>query len=190
MKKTALFWAAVFCVFPVFAQQNINPLGVITGHYAPLPGDFTTGVIPRADLDRIIQAGIRAPSANNRQPWYFTVIQTQTLAQQIVPQTLEGNALIVVSAVGDGITNGRAILDCALATQSMYLAAQVLGYGSRIYTGPLDKLNKNKNLKSDLGFPHGHNAVAVVRVGKINPPADAVSAASKRESADTKVTYK
>jgi nitroreductase len=184
---------AFYCIFPaavaqLAAQQNFDPLGVIIGHYAPLPSDFTTGAIPRADLERIIQAGIRAPSANNRQPWYFTVVQSQSLAQKIVPQTQEGNVLIVVSAVGDGITNSREILDCALATQSIYLAAQALGYGSRIYTSPVEALNKK--LKSELGFPGRQNAVAVVRVGKITPSADAVSAASKRDGVDKKVTYK
>lgn len=174
-------------VLSVFAQQA-GPAGVIINHYAANNNHFVAGAIPRTDLDRIVQAGVRAPSAANRQPWRFTVVQDLTLAKKIVSQTLDGNALIVISAEGDGKTNGVQILDCALAAESIYLAAQALGYGSRIYTGPIDGVNRS--LKSDLGLPSGHSAVVLVRVGRINAGIDAVSAASSRRSAADMVTYK
>ena len=172
--------------FPLFAQQPSNPAGVILTNYATPPGSFTTGAIPKADLDTVIQAGVRAPSARNQQPWHFTVVQNLDLAKKMVPDTVQGNVLIVVSSAGDGKTNGVQILDCALAVQSIYLAAQSLGYGSRIYTGPMDSLNRT--LKGDLSLPSGHNAIALVRIGKV--AADAVSRASPRKAADAVVTYK
>ena len=190
MKKQILFimlMLAVFYANVLFAQQSPNPTGVITGHYATPANSFIAGAIPKADLDQIIQAGVRAPSAGNRQPWHFTVVQNLSLAKKMVPQTAEGNVIIVVSAAGDGKTNGVQILDCALAVQSIYLAAQALGYGSRIYTGPMD--NINMNLKAELGLPNGHNAVALVLVGKV-AKLDAVSGASRRNSVESVVTYK
>jgi hypothetical protein len=178
------------------AQEVSNPgLKPIINNYAPRT--FAAGEIPRSDLDLIIRAGIRAPSASNRQPWHFTVVQNLTLAQKIVPRVNDGNVLIVISASGDSKTNAREILDCGLATESIYLAAQALGYGSRIYTGPIDALNRS--LKADLGLPSGYSAVALVRVGRVQgglgtstggSPLDAVSGASSRNSADTKVNYK
>jgi nitroreductase len=168
------------------AQEAGGPAAVMLNHYSTR--NFLTGAIPAADLNAIIQAGVRAPSAANRQPWLFTVVRTLSLAQKIVPQTVEGNVLIVVSAAGDGKTNTREIIDCALATESIYLAAFALGYGSRIYTGPINDLN-NK-YKGELGLPAGHNAVALVRVGKVQPGVDAVSAASARKKAEEVVTYK
>jgi nitroreductase len=116
------------------------------------------------------------------------VVQTQTLAKQLVSNVVDGNVLIVISASGDGKTNGAAILDCALATQSMYLAAQALGLGSRIYTGPMDTINSR--YKSDLGLPNGYSAVALVRVGQVRPGVDAVSAASSRKNLNSIVNYK
>jgi nitroreductase len=180
--------AALILGLPVFAQQNGDPAGVIINHYAAAARDFVAGAIPRADLDRIVQAGINAPSAVNRQPWHFTVVQNQALAKKLVSNLVDGNVLIVVSAQGDGKTNGVQILDCALAVQSIYLAAQALGYGSRIYTGPMDNLNKT--LKPELGLPSGHSAVALVRVGKVQGPVDVISAASSRKKATDLVTYK
>ena len=190
MKKQVLFIMtalAGLCACSVAAQQTPNPTGVITGHYAAPANGFIAGAISKADLEQIIKAAVRAPSARNAQPWHFTVVQTLILAKKIVPQTVDGNVIIVVSAAGDGKTNGTEILDCALAVQSIYLAAQALGYGSRIYTGPMNDLNKN--LKAELGLPAGHSAVALVRIGKLEK-LDAVSGASPRKSVDSVVTYK
>jgi nitroreductase len=185
MKKEVLFIAlAVICANALFAQQGANPTGVITGHYAT--SSFISGAIPKADLDQIIRAGVRAPSARNAQPWHFIVVQNLSLAKKMVAQTVDGNVIIVVSAAGDGRTNGTEILDCGLAVQSIYLAAQALGYGSRIYTGPMNDINRN--LKAELGLPNGHSAVALIRIGKVNT--DAVSGASSRKSVDSVVTYK
>ena len=182
-----LFTLSVFCFLqPAFAQQNSGPAASILNHYAAR--NFTAGAIPRSDLELIVQAGIRAPSARNTQPWHFTVIQNQNLAKQLVSNIVDGNVLIVVSAQGDGKTNGAQILDCGLAVESIYLAAQALGYGSRIMTGPMDTLNSK--LKSELGLPSGYSAVALVRVGKVQGAVDVVSAASSRKKAEEVVTYR
>jgi nitroreductase len=180
-----LFW----CVFNLLAADiNSQALAGITSHYAAR--NFTAGTVSRADLDRILLAGVRAPSASNRQPWRFTVVQNAALSRQILSNMPEGNVLILISASGDGRTNGRVILDCALATESIYLAAQSLGLGSRIYTGPIDALNSNSRLKTELGLPNDHNAVALVRVGQVQPGIDAVSAASARKDPNAVVSYK
>jgi nitroreductase len=190
MKK--IFFLAIvlpFLLTPVFSQQNssaTSAANLILNHYAAR--NFVEGAIPSSDLDTIIKAGIRAPSAGNRQPWHFTVVQNLDLVKQIVSGSVNGNVLIVVSAQGDGKTNGVQILDCALAVQSIYLAAQALGYGSRIYTGPIDTVNSR--FKTQLGLPSGHNAVALVKVGRLQGQVDAVTAASSRKSAQELVTYK
>jgi nitroreductase len=185
MKKPCLVCVLLGFSLGLCAQDN-GALGAILNHYAAR--NFAAGEVARADLERIIQAGIRSPSAANRQPWHFTVVQNQGLLRRIVSNSTEGNVLIVISAPGDGRTNGREILDCGLAAQSMYLAAQALGLGSRIYTGPIDALNSQ--LKAELGLPQGHSAVVLVRVGRRAPDADAASAASARRAANETVSYK
>jgi nitroreductase len=169
------------------ASDNGNvAVKILTGHYAAR--NFVAGAITQADLDTILTAGVRAPSAGNRQPWQFTVVRDQALARRIVSDLVEGNILIIVSAAGDGRTNGPAILDCALATESMYLAAQALGLGSRIYTGPINTVNSQ--LKEALDLPSGYSAVALVRVGRVSPQPDTVSAASSRKPANSVINYK
>jgi nitroreductase len=190
MKKMSMAMAVflgLVSALSLGAQQINNPgLRPIINHYAAR--NFIAGAIDRSDLDLIVQAGIRAPSAGNRQPWRFTVVQNQSLAKRIVPNNEDGNVLIVISAAGDGQTNGRVILDCALAAENIYLAAQALGYGSRIYTGPIDALNRN--FKADLGIAGGDSAVVLIRVGRVQAGIDAVSAASARKATDTVVVYK
>jgi nitroreductase len=186
MKKITLM-CLVCAVFTLTlgAQENRSGIQSIINHRAA--NNFTTGAVSRGDLDQILQAGIHAPSANNRQPWMFTVVQTNDLAKQIVSNINDGNVLIVISAEGDGQTNGSQILDCALAAQSIYLAAQALGYGSRLYTGPINTINQR--LKTQLGLPAGHSAVVVVRVGRVTN-VDAQSSASPRAAVSAKVQYK
>ncbi|MDR1932848.1 MAG: nitroreductase family protein [Spirochaetales bacterium] len=170
------------------AGVNSGALTVITGNYAASPGKFLEGKITEDELNSILQAGVRAPSARNGQPWHFTVVRDDAaLAQSIISNITGGNIIIVISGEGDSRTNGGVILDCGLATENIYLAAQALGLGSRIYTGPIDTVNAK--YKESLDLPRGYSAVALVRIGRIEP-ADALSAASSRKDPAGMITYK
>ena len=191
MKRVSLpvlILAVLLFVLGGLEAQEVNQEAYdnLTTHYAAR-NNFTVGTISRGDIEKILTAGLRAPSASNRQPWHFTVVQNRDLSGRIVPNMPEGNILIVISASGDGKTNAREILDCGLATENIYLAAQALGYGSRIYTGPMDTINNR--LKTELGLPSGYSAVALVRVGRVQK-IDATSAASSRKNLNDMVTYK
>jgi nitroreductase len=146
---------------------------------------YAAGGIPRADLDKIVSAGVRAPSAGNRQPWHFTVVSDTQLTKKIMGNAPDGNVFIIVSA---DPSSRDALFDCALATGNIYLAAQALGYGSRIYVSLLNTVNGS--LKSDLGIQQGFNAVAVIRIGRLASSVDAVSSASPRKPASDTVTYR
>ena len=170
------------------SAANAKALATITENYATSPGKFLPGKITDDELNALLQAAVRAPSARNAQPWHFTVVREDAaLAKGIISNVTDGNVLIVISGQGDSKTNGSVILDCALATQNIYLAAQALGLGSRIYTGPVD--NVNAKYKESLGLPSGYSAVAVVRVGRIES-VDAVSAASSRKDPAGMIGYK
>jgi nitroreductase len=148
-------------------------------------GNYVPGAIPKADLDKIVSAGVRAPSAGNSQPWRFTVVTDSQLAKKIMNNAPDGNVFIIVSADS---SSREALFDCALATENIYLAAQALGYGSRIYASPLNAVNGA--LKNELGIQPAFSAVAVIRVGRLAPNVDAVSSASPRKPAGNTVTYK
>ena len=48
------------------------------------PGD-----VPDAHIEQILDAAIRAPSAQNRQPWQFIVVQDPQVGQTIADATRE-----------------------------------------------------------------------------------------------------
>ena len=189
MKKTipaVLILILLSMMFLPAQSADNSAIETIINNFSPR--NFAAGDVTKAQIDQIVQAGIRAPSASNRQPWHFTVVQDQRLEKRILSQANDGNILIFVSASGDGKTNGSVILDCALAVQSMYLAAQALGLASRIYTGPIDVVNSR--FKTDLDLPRNHNAIAFVRIGRMPTGVDAVTSASSRNNIDRMVTFK
>jgi len=180
-----MVFVTVFSVFAgfLFAADGAS---VFTEHHAA--NNFIAGDISQSDLDSVLNAGLHAPSARNGQPWHFTVVQNLDLAKQIISNTVEGNVLIVVSAKGAKKNTGST-LDAGLAVESMYLAAQAIGLGSRIYTGPVYS-TINAQMAAKLGIPKGYDAVAVVRIGQVDKSADAASGASPRQPLDAIVNYK
>jgi nitroreductase len=190
MSKKLLVFTFVLIIGVSFisAQTTNNPaLFPILNNFSTRT--FSTERITKAEIDIIVQAGLRAPSAGNRQPWLITVIQNETLANQLFPQITQGNILIIVSGVGDGKTNGPVILDCALAAQNMFLAAQAIGLGARQYTNAA-LIDRTNNLKSILGIPENHSAIMVTRFGRLPPDVDVTSSASPRANPEQKVIFK
>jgi nitroreductase len=160
---------------------------VIRNNFSP-SSQWMAGAIPRADLEKIVAAGVRAPSAMNKQPWLFTVVTDEKLAGRIVGRMPTGSVIFVISATENPEKNPKIYIDCGLATENIYLAAEALGYGARILTGPMRSFNDS--LKNDLDIPSDAWPVAVVRVGSLKPGVDAVSSASRRKSADKVVNWK
>ena len=186
MKKTIVIVCLILISVGLVSAQENAAIKTIMYHYAAR--NFLSGEISQSDLDRIVQAAVNTPSARNQQLWHFTVVQNYDLARRIISNVNSGNVIFVISTTGEeGKIRSDLILDCGLAAQTIYLAEQALGLGSRIYTGPVSDVNKS--LKSALGLPNGYSVVAIVRIGKV-PPIDAVSAASVRNKSDKMVTYK
>lgn len=95
--------------------------------------------IPPADLDRILEAGRRAPSAMNEQWWDF-VVCTQWPVLEDLARTWQGAGHIARSAAtiavvaptpgDDPVLNGMIQYDLGQATANMMLVAADLGIGS------------------------------------------------------------
>ena len=95
--------------------------------------------IPAADLDRILEAGRRAPSARNMQWWDFVVCTQRPVLQELA-RTWQGAGHIARSAAtiavvapapgDDPVLNGMIQYDLGQATANIMLAATDLGIGS------------------------------------------------------------
>ncbi|HSJ84892.1 MAG TPA: nitroreductase family protein [Acidimicrobiia bacterium] len=101
--------------------------------------EYDTKPIDRADLERILEAGRRAPSSRNDQRWHFVLIQDRDQLEKI-SKVWQGAAHIanaaaavgLVAPAGDELGVASSInYDLGQAAMSMMIAAADLGIGSR-----------------------------------------------------------
>ena len=113
-------------------------------------------------VDMLLHTGMAAPSACNKQPWHFAVIDDRKLLDQIphfspyASMVKEAPLAIVVcgdlSKTLNGIEQEFWIQDCAAVTENILLMAHALDLGA-VWTAlyPLeDRYNRMQNL---LGLP-------------------------------------
>ena len=97
---------------------------------------FADRLIAAADLDRILEAGRRAPSSQNWQPWDFIIVtdreQLRALAKVWRGAGHVATSAATIAVIGPRADNefGRAQFDLGQATMAMLLAAADLGIGS------------------------------------------------------------
>ena len=123
-------------------------------------------------LEAVALAGINAPSAMNRQNWAVRIIEDQKLMADVKGQTRNAPNLICVCAPADG----RFDLDAGLLGENMMLAAQTLGLGTCIQTGPIRFLTtdeKAKTFRDSLDIPEGYKLLFVISIGYPDEQPDA-----------------
>jgi nitroreductase len=129
---------------------------------------YTNQPIAAADLDRVLEAAWRAPSASNRQRWEFIVVtdKSQLAALGDVWQGarhIPGAQAAIVLLIPEP-TEGRFVTldryDLGQATYAILLAATDLGIGSgHSAVGDQDRA------RDILGFPEGYIAAYIVGLG-------------------------
>jgi len=164
-------------------EEIVNFIASVYSHRA-----FSEAEVSARDVELILECGIKAPSARNQQPWRFTVVRDPQLMKKLIADAKPGNVIIVVSGQEKGAQATSVSFDCGLATQNMYVAAQALGLGSHMYTGPV--ANVNANLRKPLGIPDGFAVVALLKIGVVERKADATSAASARKTQKELVNFR
>ena len=115
-------------------------------------------------LETVALAGINAPSAMNRQNWAIRIIEDQKLMADVKDMCRNAPNLICVCAP----TDGRFDLDAGLLGENMMLAAQSLGLGTCIQTGPIRFLTtdeKAKAFRDSLDITEGYKLLFVISIG-------------------------
>lgn len=139
-------------------------------------------------LSAILQAGLEAPSATNRQPWHYSVVQDAGLLQKIhdeaqrvfmagdaqkrSPRFQNANfqmfyhAPTVIFIFGEK-DFGWSQVDCGIAVENMALAAESLGVGSVILGMPKAAFSgeKGDEFRARLQCPEGSDFVIALALG-------------------------
>ncbi len=103
---------------------------------------FTEEKLAREMLEELLSRAILAPSASNRQPWFFVVVDDSALIKKIKDFSpgLGGDPACIVAFCLDtqllpktrdgGLDKSSAVLDLGMAAQNFMLAAVEQGLGT------------------------------------------------------------
>ena len=130
--------------------------------------EFEDRPLPEEHLERVLEAGRRAPSSRNWQPWDFVVItdreQLKELAKvwQGAGHVADSAATIalVLPQTDDAGERDRAQYDLGQATMAMLIAAADLGIGSG-HAAVADQAQA----RQVLGFPADRYAAYLIDLG-------------------------
>lgn len=149
---------------------------------------FRPEQLAEAEVEAIVQAGLYAPSAMNRQPWHITVVQDPQLLSALnrdakTAMAASGNEYLMkyssneafhifyhaptVMVVSGEADSPYAPTDCAALTQNLLVAAESLGIGS-CWVGMARfalEGEQGAHYRTALGIPAGHDPYYTVALG-------------------------
>jgi nitroreductase len=130
--------------------------------------EFEDRAIPAADLDRILEAGRRAPSSRNWQPWDFVVVTARDRLRELarvwqgaghVARSAATIALVAPEPASDR-QRDHCQYDLGQATMSIMIAAASLGVGSGHAA-----VGDQQLAQQLLGFPDGKFLAYMIALG-------------------------
>jgi nitroreductase len=130
--------------------------------------EYTTEPVSEADLNRIAEAGWRAPSAKNRQAWDFIIVTDRAQLQELSTVWrgaghIAGAPAAIVFVVPEPPDERRLVVDqydVGQATMAMMIAATDLGIG----TGH-SSVGDQEKARAILGVPEGYVVAFMLGVG-------------------------
>jgi nitroreductase len=135
-------------------------------------GEFTETPVPRTDLEKIVQAGIQAPSGKNEQVVSFVIVDDAELLS-IIARIIDKPVCVTARAMIVCVVDPRAVYgdisfaaeDCAAAVENMLLAITALGYATVWLDGVLRHENRAARIGKLLGVPPDRNVRIVLPIG-------------------------
>jgi nitroreductase len=130
--------------------------------------EFADRPISDEDLDRILEAGRRAPSSRNWQPWDFIAVTDRAQLTELAGVWRGGGhiahsaatVVVVLPDVEDASQRERAAFDTGQAAVQMMIAAADLGIGSGH-----SAVGDQARAREILGFPEDRYAYIMIDFG-------------------------
>ena len=128
--------------------------------------------IPGEYYEILLKAAMHAPTARNRQPWHFILVDDRSVLQQLSEVNPSwkmlaeaAGAIVICGDLNLEDTESFIIQDCAAATQNILLAAHELGLGT-VWLGVHPREDRLLPLKEILHIPGHIIPVSMISVGK------------------------
>lgn len=129
---------------------------------------YTSTPIPGADIDRILEAGWRSPSARNNQHWDFVLVTDPAVLQELSTvwvgaghiASAHATIALVIPEPPDERTKLLDQYDLGQATMAMAIAATELGVG----TGH-SAVGEQAKARAILGVPDGYLVAYLLGLG-------------------------
>ena len=134
---------------------------------------FTGQAVSKEDLNKILRAGMAAPTAVNKQPWSFVVVTERktlnSLADKLKNAGMLGKAgaAIIVCVIPERAHQKMekfAIIDGSLAGENILLAAEALGLGAT-WTAAYPYEDKMTIVRETLNIPQYVIPLNVIPIG-------------------------
>lgn len=129
---------------------------------------YTHEAVAAEDVKTILEAGMNAPSANNRQPWHFIIVDEREKLNAIMEvhpySRMLAEAPLAIIVCGDPAASKFWQQDCAAATQNILLAARALELGT-VWMGVYPDERRAASVASLFGVPDAIEAMCIIAVG-------------------------
>jgi nitroreductase len=148
--------------------------------------NYKDSQIPKDILDKIVECGINAPNAMNRQAWEVRVINNPEsfslfkeyllkdnpdTPKEMIEGCFRGAPTLIVIANDTSFKFSQ--IDCGLLSENIMLSAWSLGIGSVCLGSPVGFINNSQQAKDMLGFSEGYSTVICIGLGYANEIPDA-----------------
>lgn len=123
---------------------------------------YTSDPVSRDQLETLVKAAMAAPSAVNKQPWAFVVIDDRAkldaLAGLLPYAKMAAKASAAIVVCGDlskayhGLDDEYWIQDCSAATENLLLAVEAMGLGA-VWTAVYPEEDRIRIVRKELALP-------------------------------------
>ena len=135
---------------------------------------FTDEPVKPCMVEKLLRAAMAAPTAVNKQPWHFVVVDQKEVLDKLAGEGRRGdmlrNAPLAIVVCGDlsKALEGKAqeywIQDTSAATENLLLAAHAMGLGA-VWTGQYPMDDRYKQTQQVLGMPETIVPLCTIIIG-------------------------
>lgn len=131
---------------------------------------FEDRPVEKEKIENVLQAGFVAPSAGNQQPWEFYVVTKREMIEELsrtspyAVAAAKAPVVLVIAVRTDVIFPTITDIDCAIATENLWLELEELGLGGVMMAiAPVPE--RMEAVKNILDLPENQYAFALLPFG-------------------------